>query len=88
MYVGLLVEEEEDVSVSKISRREKGVSFVRSFVSNYNAVETSYQITCLVFLISESQERCMYSHFVAKALWRLKPDVFDDFWRYSDRGKK
>lgn len=39
MYVGLLVEEEE-VSVSKISRLEKGVSFVRSFVSDCNAVET------------------------------------------------
>lgn len=30
--VGLLVEEEEEVSVSKISRREKGVGIVRSFV--------------------------------------------------------
>lgn len=53
----------------------KGVGIVRSFVSDYNAVETSYQITCLVLLISESQGE-MYSHFVAKALWRLVPEVF------------
>lgn len=32
----------------------KGVSFVRSFVSDCNAVETGCQITCLVLLISES----------------------------------
>lgn len=37
MCGGLLVEEEE-VSVSKISRREKGASFVRS--SDCNTVET------------------------------------------------
>lgn len=72
MYVGLLVEEEE-VAVSKISRREKRYrSFVRSFVSNCNAVETDCQITCLD--VGEPGE--MYSHFVAKALWRLVPEVF------------
>lgn len=33
----------------------KGVSFVRSFVSDCNAVEIGYQITCFfVLLISES----------------------------------
>lgn len=56
MCVGLLVEEE--VSVSKIFRREKGVSFVRSFVSDCNVVETGCQV-CLAD-IGEPGE--MYSH--------------------------
>lgn len=42
----------------------KGVSFVRSFVSDCNVVETSCQITCLD--VGEPGE--MYSHLVAKAL--------------------
>lgn len=62
MCVGLLVKEDE-VSVSKISRREKGYrSFVRSFVSDCNAVETSYQITCLGSLADIGEpfkERCL-----------------------------
>lgn len=39
----------------------KGVSFIRSFVSDCNAVETGCQVTCLVLLISESQKK-MYRH--------------------------
>lgn len=77
LCVGLLVEEEE-VSVSKISRREKGVSFVRSFVSDCNAVETGCQITCLGSLADIGEpfkERCIITS-LQRLFRRLKPEVF------------
>lgn len=76
--MGFLVEEEE-ISVSKISRREKGgVSFVRSFVSDCNAVETDCQITCLGSLADIGEpfnERCLVTS-LQRLFRRLKPEVF------------
>lgn len=55
--VGLLVkEEEEEVSVSKISRREKGY---RSFVRLSLIAMQLKPIVRLLVWMSESQERCL-----------------------------
>lgn len=74
MCVGLLVEEEE-VSVSKIFKREKGC---RSFVRlSLTAMQFETVVRLLVFCLADVGEPGeMSSHFVAKALWRLVPEVF------------
>lgn len=62
---------------------------VRSFVSDCNAVETGCQVTCLILLISESQERCIATRCKSlQSFLAARTRSPNECWRNSDREKK